>query len=55
VQAVFLTVGLNITFDEMYSTRSAYVCVCVCVGWDSAVGIATQYVLDGPGIELRWV
>ena len=24
------------------------------VGWDSAVGIATRYGLDGPGIESRW-
>ena len=24
------------------------------VGWDSAVGIATRYWLDGPGIESRW-
>jgi hypothetical protein len=25
-----------------------------CVGWDSAVGIATGYGMDGPGIESRW-
>jgi hypothetical protein len=24
------------------------------VGWDSIVGIATRYGLDGPGIESRW-
>jgi hypothetical protein len=24
------------------------------VGWDSSVGIATRYELDGPGIESRW-
>jgi len=29
------------------------VCLCVCVGQDSSVGIATRYVLDGPGIEYR--
>jgi hypothetical protein len=23
-------------------------------GWDSSVGIATRYGLDGPGIESRW-
>ena len=23
-------------------------------GWDSSVGIATRYELDGPGIESRW-
>jgi hypothetical protein len=34
-----------------------YVCVCVCVcvcGPGSIVGIATDYGLDGPGIEFRW-
>jgi hypothetical protein len=30
-----------------------YVCVCVCVE-ASSVGIATDYGLDGPGIESRW-
>ena len=24
------------------------------LGWDSSVGIATGYGLDGPGIESRW-
>jgi len=24
------------------------------MGWDSAVGIATRYGLDGPGIESQW-
>jgi hypothetical protein len=24
------------------------------VGWDSSVGIATRYGLDGPGTESRW-
>jgi hypothetical protein len=24
------------------------------VGWDSSVGIATRYGLNGPGIESRW-
>ena len=24
------------------------------VGWDSSVGIATRYGLDGPGIESQW-
>jgi hypothetical protein len=24
------------------------------MGWDSAVGIATRYGLDGPGIVSRW-
>jgi hypothetical protein len=26
----------------------------VCMGRDSSVGIATGYMLDGPGIESRW-
>ena len=33
------------------------VCVCVCIyiyGWDSSVGIATRYGLDGTGIVSRW-
>jgi hypothetical protein len=30
-----------------------YVCVCVCVPV-SSVGIATDYGMDGPGIESRW-
>jgi hypothetical protein len=55
VQAVFLTVGLYIKFDEIYSIRSACVRVCVYVGRDTAVGIPTRYVLDGPGIAFRWV
>ena len=29
------------------------VCVCVCVGWDSSVGIASRYGSDEPGIESR--
>ena len=39
-----------------------HACVCVCMAQystkkrnrDSAVGIATRYELDGPGIESRW-
>jgi hypothetical protein len=23
-------------------------------GWDSLVGVATSYGLDGPGLEIRW-
>ena len=29
-------------------------CTVIMVGHDSAVGIATRYGLDGPGIESRW-
>ena len=28
--------------------------VIISVGWDSSVGIATRYGLDGPGIESCW-
>jgi hypothetical protein len=28
--------------------------VCLTVGRDRSVGIATRYGLDGPGIEFRW-
>jgi hypothetical protein len=30
-----------------------YVCICGC-GPGSSVGIATDYGVDGPGIETRW-
>ena len=30
-------------------------CYCIKMGRDSAVGIATRYGLDGPGVESRWV
>jgi hypothetical protein len=29
-------------------------CVCICTGPGSVVGLATGYGLDGPGIESRW-
>ena len=29
-------------------------CICIIVGRDSSVGIATCYGLDGLGIESRW-
>ena len=31
-----------------------YIYIYIYGGWDSAVGIATRYGLDGPGIESRW-
>ena len=34
------------------STLCIYVCVCVCVcGLGSSVGIVTDYMLDGPGLN----
>jgi hypothetical protein len=35
-------------------TSILFVTVTMCVGWDSAVGIAIHNMLDGPGIESRW-
>jgi len=35
-------------------THLLYGLLFVSVGRDSAVGIATRYGLDGPGIECRW-
>ena len=31
-----------------------YGIILCCVGRDSAVGIATRYGLDGPGVKSRW-
>ena len=36
------------------SDNFLYCVYCHFVGWDSLVGIATRYGLDGPGIESRW-
>jgi hypothetical protein len=38
----------------MQSAGILYVCRDTAVGWDNAVGIATRYGLDGPGIESLW-
>ena len=35
--------------------KSLCLYICLIVGRDSAVGIATRYGLDGPGIESRWL
>ena len=35
-------------------TVSSYVVLYLVCGPDSSVGIATDYGLDGPGIEFRW-
>ena len=45
---------------KTYARSCVRVCVCVYIyiythmGRDSAVGIATRYGLDGPGIESQW-
>jgi hypothetical protein len=57
---------ISITEQQSYNRSGSIVAlllswievfVCVItenVGWDSSVGIATRYELDGPGIESRW-
>ena len=37
--------------DEVPELTESTLCL---KGWDSSVGIATRYGLDGPGIEYRW-
>jgi len=53
---VLLTsVNTNSLLADSHSDDCLYVCVLVArVGRDSAVGIATCYGLDGPGVEFRW-
>ena len=42
----------NLTYEVVLDS---FHCLCIkLVGRDSAVGIATRYWLDGPGIESRW-
>jgi hypothetical protein len=38
-----------VSYSQLY-----YVCIYIYMGRDSAIGIATRYGLDGPGIESRW-
>ena len=54
---------LKCTYVCVYVCMYVCVCVCVCIyiyiyiymcGPGSSVGIATDYGLDGPGIESRW-
>jgi hypothetical protein len=35
----------------IHTYTHTYICIGLHVGWDSIVGIATRYGLDGPGIE----
>jgi hypothetical protein len=37
-----------------HAVKLIYNCQIVRVGWDSVVGIAIRYKLDGPGTESRW-
>ena len=41
------------TAPKCFVHQLCFDCRCP-VGWDSSVGIATRYGLDGPGIESRW-
>ena len=45
-----------VCIDSKYLYLSLFSqCSCSCSGgWDSSVGIATRYGVDGPGIESRW-
>jgi hypothetical protein len=46
---------LHKTFDRMIGELDLFVIVKKILGGpDSSVGIATDYGLDGPGIESRW-
>ena len=38
----------------LYVCMYVYIYIWTHKGWDSSVGIATRYGLDGPGIESRW-
>jgi hypothetical protein len=51
VMVVFLTSRL-VYVGTLDNRRSIFFCTKVL--WDSVVGIATCYGLDGPGIESRW-
>ena len=49
-------VPLGIPFVARSNKKLSYftLTLSIIVGRDSSVGIATRYVLDGPGIESRW-
>ena len=46
---------ISFTLRPHYNLYPLIVCVCLCVGRDRAVGIATPYGLCGPGFKSRWV
>jgi hypothetical protein len=50
----FYTAGSKLLTSKTITYLCVSVCVCVCCGPGSVVGIATAYGLDGPGIEFRW-
>ena len=69
LQVCFVLLSVKVTMPIMRTKTllcsCCYFCFISCVmfvvnyyicieGWDSAVGIATRYGLDGPGIECRW-
>ena len=53
-RVVELFVLSSVFYNPVRSWTLFGVTVCVCMGRDSAVCIATRYELDGPGIESWW-
>ena len=50
----FVTIKMCYVYNQWYDISCAILCiVCKCVSWNSSVGIATRYGLDGPGIETQ--
>jgi hypothetical protein len=48
-------VSLKVCTNHLFTVHVFFsTCLLSEVGWDSPVGIATGYGLDGPGIESRW-
>ena len=45
---------ISLAIKKKTKQRVIVVCTTLIVGRDNAVGIATLYGLDGPGIETRW-
>jgi hypothetical protein len=47
-------ISIRVSMAGMDETRDFASLQSVHVGWDSSVGIATRYGLDGPGLESWW-
>ena len=43
-----------LSVDSLISKNIFYKCLCLTRGWDSIVGLATCYRLDGLGLESQW-
>jgi hypothetical protein len=46
--------SITYTHTHTHTHTHKYIYIYIYMGRDSAVGIATRYGLDGPGIESRW-